>query len=84
MLFRSEEEEEEEEEVEMAIEWLMVTRSDPGGSVPRFMVEKGTPGGIVSDAGRFLKWSSRYRNPALSASSEVLLLHGRNHADFTR
>lgn len=43
-------------ETEMAIEWLMVTRSDPGGSVPRFMVEKGTPGGIVSDAGRFIKW----------------------------
>ncbi|KAK0674258.1 hypothetical protein QBC41DRAFT_309703 [Cercophora samala] len=46
----------EEEDVEMAIEWLMVTRSDPGGSVPRFMVEKGTPGGIVNDAGQFLKW----------------------------
>ncbi|KAK4204454.1 hypothetical protein QBC40DRAFT_192038, partial [Triangularia verruculosa] len=46
----------EEEDVEMAIEWLMVTRSDPGGSVPRFMVEKGTPGGIVNDAAQFLKW----------------------------
>lgn len=46
----------EEIETEMAIEWLMVTRSDPGGSVPRFMVEKGTPGGIISDAGRFLNW----------------------------
>ncbi|KUI65578.1 hypothetical protein VM1G_00158 [Cytospora mali] len=43
-------------ETEMAIEWIMVTRSDPGGSVPRFMVEKGTPGGIVNDAGRFIKW----------------------------
>ncbi|KAL8370388.1 hypothetical protein RB595_000657 [Gaeumannomyces hyphopodioides] len=43
-------------ETEMAVEWLMVTRSDPGGSVPRFMVEKGTPGGIVSDAGRLLDW----------------------------
>lgn len=38
------------------IEWLMVTRSDPGGSVPRFMVEKGTPPGIVNDAGKFLNW----------------------------
>ncbi|KAK0753430.1 hypothetical protein B0T18DRAFT_423989 [Schizothecium vesticola] len=45
-----------EEEQEMEIEWLMVTRSDPGGSVPRFMVEKGTPGGIINDAGKFLKW----------------------------
>lgn len=42
--------------IEMPVEWIMLTRSDPGGSVPRFMVEKGTPGGIVSDAGRFLKW----------------------------
>ncbi|KAJ4391643.1 hypothetical protein N0V93_005262 [Gnomoniopsis smithogilvyi] len=41
---------------DMAVEWIMVTRSDPGGSVPRFMVEKGTPGGIVNDAGRFTKW----------------------------
>lgn len=38
------------------IEWLMVTRSDPGGSVPRFMIEKGTPPGIVNDAGKFLTW----------------------------
>ncbi|KAI3394072.1 hypothetical protein diail_3248 [Diaporthe ilicicola] len=44
------------EDTDMAIEWVMVTRSDPGGSVPRFMVEKGTPGGIVTDAGKFLKW----------------------------
>ncbi|KAL2164244.1 hypothetical protein VTH06DRAFT_3460 [Thermothelomyces fergusii] len=45
-------------DVEMAIEWSMITRSDPGGSVPRFMVEKGTPGGIINDAGRFLDWLS--------------------------
>ncbi|RYP79116.1 hypothetical protein DL771_000094 [Monosporascus sp. 5C6A] len=43
-------------EYETKIEWLMVTRSDPGGSVPRFMVEKGTPGGIAGDADKFLKW----------------------------
>jgi hypothetical protein len=36
----------------------MVTRSDPGGSVPKFMVEKGTPGGIINDAGKFVKWLS--------------------------
>lgn len=43
----------------IAIEWLMVTRSDPGGSVPRFMIEKGTPPGIVNDAGKFLNWVTR-------------------------
>ncbi|KAF7547384.1 hypothetical protein G7Z17_g7766 [Cylindrodendrum hubeiense] len=39
-----------------AVEWIMITRSDPGGSVPRFLIEKGTPPGIVGDAGKFLKW----------------------------
>lgn len=39
------------------IEWIMITRSDPGGSVPRFMIERGTPGGIVSDASKFLDWA---------------------------
>lgn len=39
------------------VEWVMVTRSDPGGSVPRFMVERGTPGGIVADASKFLDWA---------------------------
>ena len=43
-------------EEEEGVEWVMVTRSDPGGSVPRWMVERGTPGGIVRDAGRFLGW----------------------------
>jgi hypothetical protein len=47
---------EEEDEQDTSVEWLMVTRSDPGGSVPRFMVEKGTPGAIVADAGKFVKW----------------------------
>ncbi|GAB1320283.1 hypothetical protein MFIFM68171_10493 [Madurella fahalii] len=56
-------------DVEMAVEWLMVTRSDPGGSVPRFMVEKGTPGGIVNDAGRFLKWLSSQTMEDLTAPS---------------
>ncbi|POR34827.1 Putative PH domain-containing protein C19A8.02 [Tolypocladium paradoxum] len=44
------------DEAPRAVEWLMVTRSDPGGSVPRFMIEKGTPPGIVGDAGKFLNW----------------------------
>ena len=58
------------EEPRMAVEWLMVTRSDPGGSVPRFMVEKGTPGGIVNDAGRFFNWVS-CKTFDDSASSDV-------------
>jgi len=39
------------------VEWIMITRSDPGGSVPRFMVERGTPGSIVADAVKFLDWA---------------------------
>jgi hypothetical protein len=40
---------------ENPVEWIMITRSDPGGSVPRFMVERGTPSSIVADASKFLK-----------------------------
>lgn len=39
------------------VEWIMITRSDPGGSVPRFMVERNTPSSIVQDAGKFLQWA---------------------------
>jgi hypothetical protein len=39
------------------VEWIMITRSDPGGSVPRFLIDRGTPGGIVSDASKFLNWA---------------------------
>ncbi|GAM39171.1 hypothetical protein TCE0_034r10496 [Talaromyces pinophilus] len=40
------------------VEWIMVTRSDPGGSVPRWMVERGTPKSITGDAVKFLNWAS--------------------------
>jgi hypothetical protein len=39
------------------VEWIMITRSDPGGGIPRFMVERNTPSSIVQDAGKFLKWA---------------------------
>ena len=47
-----------QEENTSTIEWIMITRSDPGGSVPRFMIEKKTPEGIVTDAGKFVQWIS--------------------------
>ncbi|KAI4289395.1 MAG: hypothetical protein L6R35_001331 [Caloplaca aegaea] len=46
-----------------AVEWVMITRSDPGGSVPRFLVERGTPSGIVSDASKFLDWACKKEHP---------------------
>lgn len=49
--------EDNEEAESNPVEWIMITRSDPGGSVPRFMVERGTPGSIVSDASKFLDWA---------------------------
>lgn len=39
------------------IEWVMVTRSDPGGGIPRFMVERGTPSSVVADTAKFLDWA---------------------------
>ncbi|KAL1297154.1 hypothetical protein AAFC00_004730 [Neodothiora populina] len=39
------------------VEWIMITRSDPGGGIPRFLVERGTPGSICGDAVKFLNWA---------------------------
>jgi hypothetical protein len=39
------------------VEWIMVTRSDPGGGIPRFMVERNVPSSIVADAVKFLNWA---------------------------
>ncbi|KAI9369004.1 hypothetical protein BJX61DRAFT_184115 [Aspergillus egyptiacus] len=46
------------------VEWIMVTRSNPGGTIPRWMVEKGTPKSICSDAVKFLDWASQDTDPA--------------------
>ena len=53
------------EELVNPVEWIMITRSDPGGSVPRFMVERGTPSSIVADASRFLDWACRADHPTI-------------------
>ncbi|KAB8208194.1 hypothetical protein BDV34DRAFT_53015 [Aspergillus parasiticus] len=50
------------EEETNPVEWIMVTRSDPGGNIPRWMVEKGTPKSICSDAVKFLDWACRDPN----------------------
>lgn len=39
------------------VEWIMVTRSDPGGGIPRFLVDRGTPPSIAADAVKFLDWA---------------------------
>ena len=45
------------------VEWIMITRSDPGGGIPRFMVERGTPSSIVADAYKFLNWATQQDLP---------------------
>ncbi|KAF2431977.1 hypothetical protein EJ08DRAFT_659332 [Tothia fuscella] len=40
------------------VEWIMITRSDPGGGIPRFMVERGTPASITADAAKFIDWAA--------------------------
>ncbi|KAL4997277.1 hypothetical protein BDV10DRAFT_195182 [Aspergillus recurvatus] len=49
------------------VEWTMVTRSDPGGTIPRWMVEKGTPRSICTDAAKFLEWASQDAEAATKA-----------------
>lgn len=49
----------EDDEDSNPVEWVMVTRSDPGGTIPRWMVEKGTPKSICTDAGKFLDWACK-------------------------
>ncbi|KAL8729718.1 MAG: hypothetical protein Q9166_004546 [cf. Caloplaca sp. 2 TL-2023] len=55
------------------VEWIMITRSDPGGSVPRFMVERGTPAGIVSDASKFVDWACKKEHPVKDDYGEQAL-----------
>ncbi|KAK5110055.1 hypothetical protein LTR62_006299 [Meristemomyces frigidus] len=40
------------------VEWIMVTRSDPGGGIPRFLVERGTPEAMLADVTKFLDWAT--------------------------
>lgn len=53
------------EDGESAVEWIMITRSDPGGGIPRFMVERNTPASITQDAVKFLKWALKQEEEAL-------------------
>ncbi|KAJ5654353.1 hypothetical protein N7490_001356 [Penicillium lividum] len=45
------------------VEWIMVTRSDPGGSIPRWMVDKGTPKSVGADAAKFVDWAIQKDKP---------------------
>jgi hypothetical protein len=46
------------EEAELnPVEWIMITRSDPGGGLPRFLVERGTPDSMLQDVHKFFDWA---------------------------
>ncbi|KAJ5183489.1 hypothetical protein N7492_001105 [Penicillium capsulatum] len=49
------------------VEWIMVTRSDPGGSIPRWMVDKGTPRSVGTDAAKFVDWAVQDDKPRKQA-----------------
>ncbi|KAF2020571.1 hypothetical protein BU24DRAFT_361071 [Aaosphaeria arxii CBS 175.79] len=68
------------------VEWIMVTRSDPGGGIPRFMVERNTPSSIVQDAGKFLTWAVTTEDVPmhgeLDGAADVTLHHA-DHRQFS-
>lgn len=39
------------------VEWTMITRSDPGGGIPRFLVDRGTPEAMLQDVHKFFNWA---------------------------
>ncbi|CAZ81959.1 unnamed protein product [Tuber melanosporum] len=53
-----------EDPEEKPVEWIMISRSDPGGSVPRWMVERGTPGSIQMTIQRRRKRGKPMLEPA--------------------
>jgi len=46
------------------VEWIMITRSDPGGGIPRFLVDRGTPEAMLGDMNKFLDWACATPNSA--------------------
>lgn len=43
------------------VEWIMITRSDPGGGIPRFMVDRGTPSAMLGDLHKWLDWAAKLK-----------------------
>jgi hypothetical protein len=60
----------EEDEEMNPVEWIMVTRSDPGGSIPRWMVDKGTPKSVGTDAAKFINWAVQDDKPPKKPSPD--------------
>ncbi|KAK3080715.1 hypothetical protein LTS18_013827, partial [Coniosporium uncinatum] len=57
------------------VEWIMITRSDPGGGIPRFMVERNTPASITADTAKFLNWACSRTEEDLASDDEAVASH---------
>lgn len=74
------------------VEWTMITRSDPGGGLPRFLVERGTPDAMMADVDKFLKWACRYEEvphpdeerPPQDAVSKEIASQQRPESNMTK
>lgn len=53
------------------VEWIMITRSDPGGGIPRFMVDRNVPSSIVQDAIKFLDWACAKDDDELETDADT-------------
>jgi len=62
------------------VEWIMVTRSEPGGGIPKFMVERGTPGAIVADVPKFFDWACG-RDYSKDMDPDAEEEHSEHHQD---
>ncbi|CAL5867886.1 uncharacterized protein PFLUO_LOCUS2108 [Penicillium psychrofluorescens] len=65
------------------VEWIMVTRSDPGGNIPRWMVDKGTPRSVEADAAKFVNWAVQEDKPQKKARSQASSLQSSNRVSKT-
>lgn len=54
------------------VEWIMITRSDPGGGIPRFMVERNVPSSICQDAVKFLDWACAKNDESIEEDTQDL------------
>jgi hypothetical protein len=66
------------------VEWVMVTRSDPGGGIPRFMVERNVPSSIVQDAVKFLDWACAKTNISDKVVADTLSPDGAHDPEPRR
>lgn len=66
------------------VEWMMITRSDPGGGIPRFLVERGTPSSICADAVKFVDWACQNEDepPTKSGTSRPTAGRRESHQSW--